>query len=216
MTTTKLTMTCPECGAETPSWQQRCDSCGALLHEEQRKLNEGQWKWSWITIVLFICIAVALLIYFSNNDESPVVNEEEEGQETVTFVDPVAEQMIDVPEEYASSVNAEITIEELRNSKVVSGMDIYYEGTRYAFANIRILWVQVIDIDKEGRTLTLARSGELPLTLYIGKNAIVIYFSAEGRSGFNDIEKGDGVSIHARLQYGRGDPLYIYDVVVLD
>ena len=143
--------------------------------------------------------------------------EVDQKQETLT-VEQIGAQLFNVPEDYYSTVNEKITLEQLKNSKVVSNIDEVYKLGSQAYADVRILWVIVIDIDKEDRTLTVARPGSEPLTLYIGKNTPIIYVKEkeEDRSGFSDIKEGNGVNIQARLQHGRGDPLVIRWVIVLD
>ena len=86
MSTMKRTVICPQCGAATLSWRQRCDSCGALLHEDelglrtrQRKTKKGQWIWQWVTIALFACVAVGLLSYILiDSDNSSTLSSEEQ------------------------------------------------------------------------------------------------------------------------------------------
>lgn len=222
MSTTKLTMICPECGAETPSWHQRCDSCGALLHEEQRKLNEGQWQWQWIPIVLFVCVAAGLLFYFMNNsesrnnDESPVVSEEEEEQVTLTIAEQIEALLVDIPKDYYGTVNEQITLEELETSKLVIRIDVIYRLGLDGFADV---WIsgRVIDRDVLARTLLLAEEGDTR-EFYIGKNARILHDLKNGgpqRIKFEIIGKRAKVVVFGRLQFGRGDPLYIDRVILI-
>ena len=57
------TMKCPKCSAENLSWQERCQSCGARLHEEDEVSNMLHWGelaqsrvavWTAVGIIFFI------------------------------------------------------------------------------------------------------------------------------------------------------------------
>ena len=178
MTTTKLTITCPECGAETSSWHQRCDSCGALLHEEKRKLNQGQWKWQFITIVLFVCIAVGLLLYFSNNDETPVVNEESETESETGFL----YDKTPTPERLAEVLGSQEAYEQLRDSDLIKMKD--FGGPESKVPDIRKMNLYVIR-DSSGTCVYVTLEGEIAeidlnsrrLVLKNGKDEILLFIT---------------------------------------
>lgn len=116
-------------------------------------------------------------------------------------------QMIQVPEEYYDSVNADITLEQLQNSKVVRNVQILNEGSPIAQAIMFIYYAEVIEIS--GRNLTLMKEGDT-LSIYIGENAdIRIATEIDKEAEFRDIRIGDFVNIGAILQIARDDPLWI-------
>ncbi len=178
MTTTKLTITCPGCGAETSSWHQRCDSCGALLHEEKRKLNQGQWKWQLITIVLFVCIAVGLLLYFSNNDETPVVNEESETESETGFL----YDETPTPERLAEVLGSREAYEQLRDSDLIKMKD--FSGPESNVPDIRKINLRVTH-DSGGICVYATMEGEIveldlnskKLVLKNGKDEILLFIT---------------------------------------
>ncbi len=162
-----------------------------------------------LVVVLICAIGFGLYSLYNRNGENgqvidengPVVDNGE--QEPVT----PESQMIDVEEEYYDSVNADITLEQLQNSKLVyQGVQILNEGSPFATAYIFIFRAKVVNID--GRTLDLAKESD-KLSIFIGENVdISIAKGVSVKEGkFEEIKINGFVSIGARLQYARGDPL---------
>jgi len=63
---------CPKCGAENLSWRERCESCGAPLHEEKRE-QEVQLKRTWkpiaagvLDIIVGLFFLLGMLLYFDS------------------------------------------------------------------------------------------------------------------------------------------------------
>jgi hypothetical protein len=49
------TMKCPQCGVENYSWRSRCQSCDALLHEEDNNINIGKFhNWDSLEVIAII------------------------------------------------------------------------------------------------------------------------------------------------------------------
>ena len=160
-----------------------------------------------LLVIALFCIGGFVLYSFlynpiSQNGQVSEVPENNNGG--VTPVTPES-QMIDVEQEYFDSVNANITLEQLQSSKLIRGLRINLDGTPLATAGIFMLKVEVVGIS--GRTLTLAKEGD-SLAIYIGESAKIK--RAGGKEiKFEDIKIGNFVNIGAKLQYGRGDPLWI-------
>lgn len=142
------------------------------------------------------------------NENGSVINNEEQPVVTPNF------PIIDFEEEYYESVNADITLEQLQNSKVVRGVRILNEGSPHESASIFIFRAEVIGI--LDRVLTLTKEGDV-LELYIGGNAEIDLTTPDKPSKavpFSEIKKGDLVSIGAGMQTSTSSPLWIKGVSI--
>ncbi len=177
------------------------------------------------TIICVLIMALALVFtvvfsffYFSNYrteltgetaEESPGVVREVEDERELTTPE---SQMIDVEEEYYNSVNADITLEQLKQlqeSGMVSRISILQEGSPFAKAYVSIFDAEVVAIS--GRTITVSKGNAPPTSIYIGTNAIIAVLEVEElkQVEFSRLKTGDLVNITAFLQYGRNDPLVV-------
>ena len=111
--------------------------------------------------------------------------------------------VVEVEEEYWESVNADITLEMLKNSGLVYQMTLVSSNTPVAKVGVA-LDAYVIAIS--GRTLIL--EADPPLQIYIGENVIIHLLVGPTRrvATFSDIKVGDRVGISGELQYGVGYP----------
>ncbi len=148
----------------------------------------------------------------TNGENGPGVNEDD--SVTNNEDQSVINRLIEVEEEYYDSVNADITLEQLQNSKLVANIEIYNEGSSLAKAFVSIFNVKVIGID--GRTLTLTKGGDI-LRIYIGESARIgvdVPGTTAKPAKFEEIKINDSINIGAILQIARDDPLWIYYLVM--
>jgi hypothetical protein len=187
--------------------------------------------------LLFLLLVVSgIVVYFSMFYEPPPTSEiysgdgsgivaENSGEiknanaSVKENMDP-ASILVEVPEEYFSSINAGIRIEQLRSlKKLVSDMDVSYEGTPCGVALVGLCGIAT-DIDANSRTLLLEKEGDR-LRIYIGKATMILTVDktkggkiSTRSTTFEQIEKGDELWVSASLQFGRGDPLFITSLIV--